>query len=113
MTGQPSALIDRTNFDYGDVKLGSTIQTVFNVKNVGDKDLVFQGEPRVEVIEGCCPPQAVIGSTTLKPGEETTVMLQFMMHTGMGGQHEFRVHVLTDDPKAPEQEVVIRSNWIP
>ena len=53
MTGQPSASIDKTNFDYGDVKLGNTIQTVFNVKNVGDKDLVFQGEPRVEVLEGC------------------------------------------------------------
>ena len=53
VTGQPSASIDKTNFDYGDVKLGNTIQTVFNVKNVGDKDLVFQGEPRVEVLEGC------------------------------------------------------------
>jgi hypothetical protein len=53
VTGQPSASIDKTNFDYGDVRLGNTIQTVFNVKNVGDKDLVFQREPRVEVLAGC------------------------------------------------------------
>lgn len=53
VAGQPGALIDEMSFDYGDVKLGSTIQTVFHVKNVGDKALTFQGEPRVEVREGC------------------------------------------------------------
>lgn len=51
--GQPRASIDQTAFDYGDVKLNSTVKTVFRVQNVGDKDLVFLGEPRVEVIEGC------------------------------------------------------------
>ena len=40
-------------FDYGDVKLGKTIKTQFHVKNVGDTQLVFAGEPRVEVLEGC------------------------------------------------------------
>jgi hypothetical protein len=53
VTGQPSASVDQTKFDYGDVKLGTTVNTVFNVKNVGDKDLVFLGEPKVEVLEGC------------------------------------------------------------
>jgi hypothetical protein len=40
------------------------------------------------------------------------VKLQFTMHEGMGGPHEFRVHVLTNDPEAPQQEVTIRSTWI-
>lgn len=53
VAGQPSAAIDQTAFDYGDVKLGTTIETVFRVKNVGDQALVFQGEPIVEVVEGC------------------------------------------------------------
>lgn len=39
--------------DYGDVKLGSTINTVFNVRNVGDEPLVVLGEPQVELVEGC------------------------------------------------------------
>ncbi len=53
VTGQPRAAINQTQFDYGDVKLGTTIETVFRVKNVGDKALVFQREPEVEVVEGC------------------------------------------------------------
>ncbi len=39
--------------------------------------------------------------------------LQFMMHEGMDGQHDFRVHVWTNDPQQPEQQVAIRSNWVP
>lgn len=39
--------------------------------------------------------------------------LRFTMHEGMGGPHEFRVHLRTNDPVEPEKQVVIRSNWIP
>jgi hypothetical protein len=53
VTGSPSASIDRAMFDYGDVKLGKTSKTQFHVKNVGDTQLVFAGEPRVKVLEGC------------------------------------------------------------
>lgn len=113
VTGGPSAQIDQAQFDYGDVKLGTTIKSVFRIKNVGDAQLAFRGEPRVEVVEGCCPPRATVGRSALSPGEETTVELQFMMHEGMGGQHEFRVHVVTNDLKNPEQTVAVRSNWVP
>jgi hypothetical protein len=53
VTGGPSAQIEQTMFDYGDVKLGQTIKTQIRVKNVGDKQLAFAGDPRVEVREGC------------------------------------------------------------
>lgn len=53
VTGGPSAQLDQTVFDYGDVKLGTTIKTLFRVKNVGDAQLAFQGVPRIEVREGC------------------------------------------------------------
>jgi hypothetical protein len=36
-----------------------------------------------------------------------------MMHEGMEGPHDFRVHILTNDPQLPEQQVTIRSNWVP
>jgi hypothetical protein len=53
VTGGPSAAIDQTVFDYGDVKLGTTVKTVFRIKNVGNAQLAFRGAPRVEVLEGC------------------------------------------------------------
>lgn len=53
VTGRPQASIDQTTFDYGDVQLGRTIQTVFRVQNTGDQVLAILGEPQVEVVEGC------------------------------------------------------------
>ncbi len=53
VTSGPNAAIDQTQFDYGDVKLGTTIETTFRVKNTGSAQLAFRGEPRVEVLEGC------------------------------------------------------------
>jgi len=49
--------------------------------------------------------------TTIAPGEETTVTLRFTMHEGMGGQHEFRVHVMTNDPTQPEILLTSLSMW--
>ncbi len=53
VTGRPQVAVSQDKIDYGDVKLGQTINTVFNVRNVGDQNLVVQGEPQVEVVEGC------------------------------------------------------------
>jgi hypothetical protein len=41
------------------------------------------------------------------------VSLSFMMHTGMDGQHEFRVHLRTNDPTEPDKQLTILSNWVP
>ncbi len=52
-TGSARVSVSQDQIDYGEVKLGRTINTVFDVRNVGDQDLVIQGEPRVELVEGC------------------------------------------------------------
>jgi hypothetical protein len=50
----------------------------------------------------------------LRPGENTTVQSSvFMMHAGMEGPHDFRVHLITTDPAHPDKEVKVLSNWIP
>jgi hypothetical protein len=113
VSGGPSAAIDQTEFDYGDVINNSFVETTFHVTNVGDEDLVILGEPIVEVVEGCCPPQTTLSQRVLAPGEQATVNMRFSMHEGMDGLHEFRVHVATTDPENPEQQVVVRSNWLP
>jgi hypothetical protein len=46
-------VLPQDTVDYGDVKLGSTINTVFKVRNVGDQPLIVLGEPQVELMQGC------------------------------------------------------------
>ena len=50
----------------------------------------------------------------LKPGQSTTVQSSvFMMHEGMDGQHNFGVHLVTNDPQHPDLVVNVLSNWVP
>ena len=38
--------------------------------------------------------------------------MQFMMHGDMGGRHNFRLHLVTNDPTQPDRQVSVLSNWI-
>jgi hypothetical protein len=39
--------------------------------------------------------------------------MDYTMHEGMGGPHEFHVRVKTNDPAQPEMVLVAKSNWVP
>ena len=49
----------------------------------------------------------------LKPGDSTTISMSFMMHEGMDGMHNFRVHLPTNDPNQPDKTLTVLSNWVP
>lgn len=49
---------------------------------------------------------------TLQPGESTVISMEYMMHGDMGGPHDFRLHLKTNDPTQPDQAVKILSNWV-
>ncbi|MEW6092910.1 MAG: hypothetical protein AB1531_02985 [Chloroflexota bacterium] len=49
----------------------------------------------------------------LQAGESTTLALQFSMHGDMGGMHNFRVHLPTNDPTQPDHTLTVLSNWVP
>ena len=49
----------------------------------------------------------------LNPGETTTLAMEFMMHGEMGGLHDFRVHLLTNDPTGADKTLAVISNWVP
>jgi hypothetical protein len=50
---------------------------------------------------------------TLKPGETTTLTLEFLMHGAMGGKHDFRVHTPNNDPYKKDLTLTVLSNWVP
>lgn len=110
--GAPRLAVEQDTFNYGDVKLGITVETVFRVRNVGDKPLLILNQPRLQVIEGCCPPDAILSSSVIQPGQEATITLNFMMHDGMGGKHRFDIDLQTNDPTHPHKQLIVLSNWV-
>ncbi len=35
------------------------------------------------------------------------------MHGDMGGLHNFRIHLPTNDPAQPDRTLTVLSNWVP
>lgn len=112
VTGKPNAVVDQPVVDHGDVRMEETVKSIFLVRNTGDQPLIILGEPRVELVQGCCPPRAIVSAMTVQPGQQSEISLTYTMHDMMGGPHEFRVHVLTNDPEQPEIALTALSNWV-
>jgi hypothetical protein len=49
----------------------------------------------------------------LKPGESTVITMEYLMHGDMGGQHDFRLHLKTNDKTQSDKVVQVLSNWLP
>lgn len=112
VTGAPHAEVSTALIDHGDMQMEEFAESTFRIRNTGDQPLRILEEPRVELVQGCCPPRAIVSRMTLQPGEETTISLRFTMHNMMGGAHEFRLHVPTNDPTQAVIPLTILSNWI-
>jgi hypothetical protein len=53
VNGAPRLKADKQTVDLGDIALGTTAQTSFEITNTGDQTLRFAKAPYVEVVEGC------------------------------------------------------------
>jgi hypothetical protein len=111
--GGPRLRVFQEQFDLGTLKLGQTVPVKIEIANVGDQILRFTNAPYLQVVKGCCPPTPEIGSMQLKPGETTTVTFFLMMHGSMGGYHDLRLHLETNDPKQADRTITILSDWVP
>lgn len=48
----------------------------------------------------------------LEPGQQTTLSVRFMMHGDMGGPHDFRVHLESNDRKWGDRTLRVLSDWV-
>lgn len=111
--GAPSIKPDKDNVDLGTIHYGQTVKVDFQIANVGDQQLRLSQQPYIEVVEGCCPPPVTVDSLNLNSGQTMTLSTSFMMHEGMGGKHNYRLHLPSNDPTQPDRTLTILSNWIP
>lgn len=109
--GAPQLVVDKNVVDFGAVPYRKMIEATFQLSNGGKEVLEFTEAPYIEVVKGCCPPSPVLGKKSLRPGEKTTLSVSFMMYQGMGGPHDFRVHLPTNDPDMPDRTVQVLSDW--
>lgn len=106
----------RISFDEDSVKLGRVLQDIpinytFYFKNVGNAPLNIINT-WTKALVGCCPPTPVVGSTTLQPGEESTLLIGETEHH-MIGLHVFEITVRSNDPVEPDKKLYLEVSFQP
>lgn len=102
----PKIEIVPTFFDFGLVEYGAVAKHTFKVKNSGTKILEI-----IKVATSCGCTQAKIAKTSIEPGEEADLNVEY--NTGlMSGSHaqgaqERIIYVKSNDPVKPQVEAII------
>ncbi len=92
----PKINAKKTFHDFGTVEEGQVVNTTFEISNSGNADLTINN---VQASCGCTA--AKPEKNTLKPGEKTTIKVEFNSANRLGPQEKY-VYVMTNDPKTPD-----------
>ena len=104
-SNKPIISIDPIEYDFGKItKAGGIVTTTFEIKNIGNFEL------KIEPLSTSCGcTTAEIDSTSLQPGESTTLTVFFNpnYHKEPEGRFSRTVFIESNDPVNPESEVKI------
>ncbi|MFA8343520.1 MAG: DUF1573 domain-containing protein [Rhodothermaceae bacterium] len=101
---QPVATFNKTNHNFGNVKEGKFVVCEYVLENTGKSDLL------IEKVKASCGCTAVAPQKTrLKPGEITSLKVEFNTFRREGKQRKF-VYVFTNDPKQPQTRLSFTAN---
>jgi hypothetical protein len=88
---------DRLIHDFGEFEQGKVVETVFTIKNVGDKDLYI-----VDAYASCGCTVPEVTKEAIKPGESAPIKVKFDSN-GKSGEVTKTVNVRCNTPKIIEQ----------
>lgn len=92
----PRISAKKTFHDFGTVVEGQVVNTIFEIKNDGTANLIINN---VQASCGCTAAQP--DKKELKPGEKTSLKVEFNSAGRLGPQEKY-VYVMTNDPKTPD-----------
>ncbi len=102
MVAAPRLQLDKTNFDFGNVKEGNLVETDFVITNTGKQDLNIR---KTKANCGCTV--STPEKDTLAPGESSKIKVTFNTKGRRGNQYK-TVTIFSNDPLAPTQTVTIK-----
>lgn len=91
----PRMSVDKKRIDFGNVKQGEVIKLEFTLTNSGKSNLLIR-----KIVSNCGCLTALSGSQELKPGESSTLKVEFTSQ-GYSGRQSKQITVITNDPTMP------------
>lgn len=97
----PHIVIDTLEYNFGTIKQGEDVSTVFHVKNAGGRDLI------IRKLEATCGCTAIIpGQRVISP--EKTINLDVIFHSaGKSGKQRKTITLFCNDPLQPMVKLVL------
>lgn len=85
-------VVEGSTVALGRVPLDRTVVPTWRLHNSSAAPIDL-GEPKADVIAGCCPGPLTLDHRTVAPGAHAILTFPLQMHPGMDGPHDFRVTV--------------------
>jgi len=93
--------IEKTRFDFGEIKQREKADIEFEFKNSGKSDLIIR-----KVRSSCGCTTVTPANTTIKPGESSNIKAVFDAGVRKGKQHKV-ITIITNDPKKSQVSLVV------
>ena len=100
----PRLQLDKTNFDFGKVKEGTTVETEFVITNTGKQELNIRSTKA-----NCGCTVSTPEKDTLAPGESSKIKVTFDTRGRRGNQYK-TVTIFSNDPLAPTQTITLKAD---
>lgn len=105
-TVEPKVSIQQTEYDFGNINQGETVNHSFLISNTGGSLLKLS-----DIKASCGCTAAIPDKQELKPGESTQIVVTFNS-AGRKGPQTKTVNIKTNDPSKPVIKLTIRGNII-
>ncbi len=98
------SVVEKTDYDFGDVKIGSDVKPVIRLSNKTDKRFLIES-----VSSSCGCMKTSLNKTEIRPGETGNLTITFDTKRFMGARSA-SIHVLFAEPKGREVKLSARVN---
>ncbi len=100
----PRLVLDKNQYDFGNVKEGKIVTAIIDFKNTGEGDLKI-----IDVRTSCGCTAALLSSKNLKPGEKGSIRIE-LDTSNREGKLTRTVTLYTNDPSTPNQTITLFVN---
>jgi len=103
--GMPKLELDKSSYDFGNIKPNSTNKAVFNLTNIGKEPLI------IKEVKKCCGAVIKLEKQQLSPGESGVLTVEYSAGTGIGKLKK-TISLVTNELNSTETKLTIKGQMI-
>jgi hypothetical protein len=103
----PAISLDRTSYDFGDVRVGKVVSDQITVTNMGDTPLIVD-----DIRSTCACTSGLVASRAIGPGQQTEVTIMFNASGQGPGRKTHALLIHSNDLNNPMVQIQVSANVV-